>query len=65
MSSGYARVTLETLAVQRASQRIWPGITDGFDARCLCTWAFHRGVYQVKYTSPLCLHENHARHGRP
>jgi hypothetical protein len=36
------------LKVTRAGSPLWPGITEGFDARCTCTWAMLGGVYQVK-----------------
>ncbi len=33
---------------------LWPGITWGYDARCLCSWAVRYGVMQVKVESAAC-----------
>lgn len=47
-------------SVRYATQPMWPGVTWGWDARCLCSWAFGAGgVYQVKTPDALCL--NHGR----
>ncbi len=39
---------------------IWPGITYGFDARCTCTWAMSRSIYQVKIADKACIVPGHA-----
>lgn len=51
-------------AVRYAAQPIWPGITTGYNALCLCTWAMFQGVYQVKYASAMCAVAGHARSSR-
>lgn len=39
----------------------WPGIFDGHDAFCKCTWAPKNGVYQVKQRDLSCPNEGHGR----
>lgn len=40
----------------------WTGITEGLDARCAeCTWAWHQGIYQIKYASRACIIREHAQ----
>ena len=34
--------------------QLWPGVTWGRDARCLCSWAVRYGVMQVKVRSRAC-----------
>lgn len=62
MPSGYPKSTKAGIgsAQRPAACDLWPGITQGMDARCSCTLAPMGGVYQVKVRNALCLN-----HGGP
>ena len=41
--------------VRYEANAFWPGITTGRDAWCTCTWAWYRGVWQVKALHAICV----------
>lgn len=35
--------------------QLWPGIFDGDDARCSCSWSYLKGIRQVKVSNAGCV----------
>lgn len=51
-------------AVRYAGPLMWPGITTGNNALCLCTWAHRDGRMEVKFANRMCGEPGHAGSGR-
>lgn len=50
--------------VRYAGPPMWPGITTGNNALCLCTWAHRGGRMEVKFANRMCGEPGHAGSGR-
>ena len=47
--------------VRYAVSPIWPPVTTGHDAFCMCTWVWRAGAMRMKYANAMCPNTGHAK----